>query len=72
MCLWAHEPRSVDAEVQASIDRGLQWLARSQADDGSWRSAGGAGSYPVAMTGLAGMAFLAGGSTPTPTGPSST
>ena len=64
-CLWAHEPRSVDAEVQASIDRGLQWLARSQADDGSWRSAGGVGSYPVAMTGLAGMAFLAGGSTPT-------
>jgi hypothetical protein len=36
----------------------LQWLARNQANDGSWRNAGGYGTYPAAMTGLAGMAFV--------------
>ena len=58
-------PRGVDAEIQAAIDRGLQWLSRNQANDGSWRNAGGYGSYPAAMTGLAGMAFIASGSSPT-------
>lgn len=58
-------PPGVTAETQAAIDRGLEWLARTQASDGSWRNAGGYGSYPAAMTGLAGMALLASGSTPT-------
>ena len=61
----ASQQSPVDAEIQASIDRGLAWLAQNQASDGSWRNAGGYGTYPVAMTGLAGMALLAGGSTPT-------
>jgi hypothetical protein len=69
LCLLAQEPvrssGAVPADVQAAIDRGLAWLANNQANDGSWRNAGGYGTYPVAMTGLAGMAFLASGSTPT-------
>jgi hypothetical protein len=58
-------PPGVTKEIQEAIDRGLRWLARNQANDGSWRNSGGYGSYPAAMTGLAGMAFIASGSTPT-------
>lgn len=58
-------PPGVTKEIQDAVDRGLEWLARNQASDGSWRNAGGYGSYPAAMTGLAGMALLAGGHTPT-------
>ncbi|MCU0862710.1 MAG: terpene cyclase/mutase family protein [Planctomycetes bacterium] len=58
-------PPGVTREIHDSVQRGLEWLARNQANDGSWRNSGGYGSYPAAMTGLAGMAFVAGGSTPT-------
>ncbi|MBL9079268.1 MAG: terpene cyclase/mutase family protein [Planctomycetes bacterium] len=58
-------PPGVTTEIHAAIQRGLEWLSRNQGNDGSWRNAGGYGSYPAAMTGLAGMAFIAGGSTPT-------
>ena len=58
-------PPGVTKEVHEAIQRGLVWLERNQANDGSWRNSGGWGSYPAAMTGLAGMALLAGGSTPT-------
>ncbi len=58
-------PPGVTPEVHEAIQRGLAWLSRNQANDGSWRNSGGYGSYPAAMTGLAGMAFIAGGSTPT-------
>ena len=58
-------PAGVTAEVQAAVDRGLDWLARNQGSDGAWRSAGGYGTYPAAMTGLAGMAFVTAGSLPT-------
>jgi len=58
-------PEGVDAEIEAAIQRGLTFLARSQNRDGSWRSAGGRGEYPCAMSGLAGLAMLASGSTPT-------
>jgi squalene cyclase len=61
----AARPAEVTPEVEAAIERGLQYLARTQNRDGSWRSAGGFGSYPTAMTALAGMAFLGVGSTPT-------
>jgi hypothetical protein len=64
------QPRPADAApsdlvtpaAQRAIDRGLEWLARRQHDDGSF----GSGAYRgnVAISGLAGMAFLAGGSTP--------
>ena len=58
-------PPGVTEEVHVAIQRGLQWLEKNQANDGSWRNSGGYGSYPAAMTGLAGMAFIASGSTPT-------
>lgn len=58
-------PPGVTKEVHEAIQRGLQWLSRNQANDGSWRNAGGYGTYPAAMTGLAGMALLSSGSTPT-------
>lgn len=51
--------------TQAAIERGLKFLAASQNRDGSWRTQGGAGDYPVAMTSLAGLALMAGGNTPT-------
>ncbi len=58
-------PPGVTKEIHEAVQRGLDWLARNQANDGSWRNSGGYGSYPAAMTGLAGMAFIASGSTPT-------
>ncbi|MBM4062871.1 MAG: terpene cyclase/mutase family protein [Planctomycetes bacterium] len=58
-------PPGVTKEVHEAVQRGLLWLSRSQGGDGSWRNAGGYGTYPAAMTGLAGMALLASGSTPT-------
>lgn len=58
-------PPLVDKEIDDAIQNGLKWLVRNQGQDGSWRNEGGYGSYPAAMTGLAGMAILASGSTPT-------
>src|SRR5262245_39908281 len=58
-------PRGVTPDVVQAIARGLDYLSRSQAHDGAWRDAGGYGTYPAAMTGLAGMALSAAGSTPT-------
>jgi len=58
-------PPLVDAEIDGAIRRGLDWLSRNQAQNGSWSNEGGYGSYPAAMTGLAGMALVASGSTPT-------
>lgn len=58
-------PRGITPQIQSAIRSGLQFLKRSQSPDGSWRSAGGHGTYPTAMTGLAGMALVASGSTPT-------
>ncbi len=58
-------PRGVTREMQSAVKSGLQFLKRNQSPDGSWRSAGGHGTYPTAMTGLTGMALVASGSTPT-------
>ncbi|MEX2559475.1 MAG: prenyltransferase/squalene oxidase repeat-containing protein, partial [Pirellulales bacterium] len=49
-------------QVQRAIDRGLAFLAQQQAGDGSFGSGGY--SRNVAICGLAGMAFMAAGSTP--------
>ncbi len=66
------------AESEAAVRRGLDWLARHQAEDGHWgpdalraRPAGrckpgdvcsdGGGEHRVALTGLAVLAFQAGG-----------
>ncbi len=57
-------PKHVTPEALRAVIRGLDHLAGVQSDDGSW-IVGGGQAYPVAMTGLAGMAFLAHGNTPT-------
>lgn len=57
----AARTRAVMEKYQPVIDRGLQWLARQQFRDGHWEAL--QGHYPVAMTGLAGLALLAEGST---------
>ena len=77
-CLWAAQsvpapdkaippslPENVTEQIQRAIDRGLRYLAQSQGRDGGWRSKGVNGSYPTAMTALAGLALLSSGSTPT-------
>jgi hypothetical protein len=46
-----------------AIARGLEWLAAEQAEDGSYGDLSHYGPH-VGLTGLAGMAFLAEGSTP--------
>ena len=48
--------------AQRAIDRGLVYLSEKQHDDGSFGSGGYARN--VAVCGLAGMAFMSGGSTP--------
>src|SRR5438105_1252584 len=46
---------------QETVNKGLAWLAKAQLRDGHWEASGGA--YPVAMTGLSGVALLMEGST---------
>jgi hypothetical protein len=57
-------PKHVSQETLRAVTKGLDYLAGIQSDDGSWIGGGGQ-AYPVAMTGLAGMAFLAHGDAPT-------
>ncbi|MDR2171971.1 MAG: terpene cyclase/mutase family protein [Planctomycetaceae bacterium] len=52
-----------DAELKRAVSRGLDWLAANQTRRGSWEASNGA--YPSAMTGMAGIALLAEGSTAT-------
>ena len=60
-------PPSVTAQVSGddlnrSVARGLEWLANQQSRQGYWESNG---MFPSAMTGMAGIALLAEGSTTT-------
>ena len=57
-------PDMIDRETVKRIDRGLNYLAKTQRGNGSWLNQGGYGTYPAVMTSLAGLAFMAGGSTP--------
>lgn len=52
----------LNPEAQRAIERGLKWLAERQHEDGSFGSRAYRGN--VAVCALAGMAFMAGGSTP--------
>jgi len=55
----ADEPK---VDVQETIRKGLEWLARNQhPNEGHWEANGS--QYPTTMTGLAGMCFLMEGST---------
>jgi len=56
-------PEMMDAKTVQCIDNGLNYLVKTQRADGSWLNSGGYGSYPAAMTALAGLSLMAGGST---------
>ena len=58
-------PPLVTPQTRQAIDRGLEFLARTQSRDGAWRQVGPMGEFPVAMTPLAGLALLADGNTAT-------
>ena len=58
------DPPEITPAIKAAIERGTRFLVTTQNRDGSWRTSGGVGGYPVAMTSLAGLALMAGGSTP--------
>ncbi len=65
---WAQKevlPKHVTPETLKAVLKGLDYLAAQQAEDGSWIGDAGGQAYPVAMTGLAGTAFLAHGNSPT-------
>jgi hypothetical protein len=51
------------ADLERTTARGLDWLAATQSRLGHWTA--NEGRYPTAMTGMAGMALLAEGSTTT-------
>ena len=57
-------PEHITGETLRAINRGLQYLGETQNPTGSWFNAGNMGSYPTAMTALAGLALLSNGSTP--------
>jgi hypothetical protein len=57
-------PKHVTPEALKAVTKGLDYLGAQQADDGAWITGGGQ-AYPVAMSGLAGTAFLAHGNSPT-------
>jgi len=57
-------PALITAEAEQTIDRAQKYLADTQNRDGSWRTGSNYGSYPTAMTSLAGLALMAGGNTP--------
>ncbi|MEZ6106084.1 MAG: prenyltransferase/squalene oxidase repeat-containing protein [Pirellulaceae bacterium] len=56
------EPTLINADTEAAIERGLRWLAGRQNEDGSL----GSGNYArnTGVVGIAGLAFLAQGSSP--------
>ncbi len=56
-------PEGVTPQIELAVARGLNYLVRIQKSDGSWVAQ--TGTYPVAMTSLAGIALLSSGSTPT-------
>ncbi|MHC4931116.1 MAG: prenyltransferase/squalene oxidase repeat-containing protein [Planctomycetota bacterium] len=57
-------PEGVNRNTRRAIDKALKFLAREQSPEGYWRSSGGYGDYPVAMTSLAALAIVSSGSTP--------
>ena len=57
-------PKHITPQAQASIKKGLDYLAKAHSEDGSFAGGRDGQAYPVAMTSLAGMAFLANGNTP--------
>jgi len=56
------QAKLITPETEKAVERGLAYLAEQQLEDGSFGTRGNARN--VAVVGLAGMAFLAAGSTP--------
>lgn len=56
--------QEIIAKQEEALDKGMAWLAKNQGKDGSWSSEGSSGSYQMAMTGLAGLALLSAGHSP--------
>lgn len=52
----------IEEKYQKAVDKGLEWLKKTQQKDGTWSSGG---QNPVAMTSMAGLAMLCEGSTVT-------
>ena len=59
----ALRPRHITPEAQLAVNNGLAYLARVQSPDGSYQSLEDGATYPLSMTAMAGMAFLANGNT---------
>lgn len=58
----ADEPADKKAvDIESTVEKGLEWLKKTQAPDGHWAAQGG--QYPTSMTALAGMCLLMEGST---------
>lgn len=57
-------PDGVTEEIERALTAGTSFLVRTQNRDGSWNNMGGWGTYPTAMTALAGTALLMTGNTP--------
>jgi hypothetical protein len=55
------DDKDIKRRVEDSVERGLEWLKKTQAQDGHWEAQGG--QYPTSMTALAAMCFLMEGST---------
>jgi len=53
---------AVDPKIRSAVERGLDWVAKTQNRVGRWDAQG---QYRVPMTALAGIALLAEGSTTT-------
>src|SRR5438445_10305780 len=54
----AQQPKNKD--VEACVERGLEYLKKIQAQDGHWEAPGG--NYPTTVTAICGMALLMEGS----------
>src|SRR5262245_28494402 len=46
----------IPAEYRPTVQKGLEYLAKTQHKDGHWEAFGG--QYPITMTGVSGMALL--------------
>lgn len=57
-------PKHMTPATVKSIQRGLDYLAKQQTANGSFQTTQDGSTYPVSMTSLAGIAFLANGNTP--------
>jgi len=56
-------PKHITAEAQLAVNKGLAYLAKVQSQDGSYQSLRDGSTYPLTMTAVAGLAFMANGNT---------